>query len=80
VKIIEEKPGLMTFAVFCPAGQGSTQGFRLKMIVLLAVVLCEGLDHSEQWVLENKEAYQDLTEPLPSDRAAFDKVYLIKRT
>ena len=80
VKILEEELGFMPFTGFCPAGQSPTQAFGFKMIALLAGILCEGLDDSKEWVLEGKESYQDLTKPLPSNRAAFDKVYLIKRT
>ncbi|KAF1963876.1 hypothetical protein BU23DRAFT_138677 [Bimuria novae-zelandiae CBS 107.79] len=80
IKIIEEEHGFMPFAVFCPAGQGSTQGFGLKMIALLAGVICRKLGKSATWVLEGKEAYQDLTKPLPSARAAFDTLYLIEGT
>ncbi|KAF2799284.1 hypothetical protein K505DRAFT_294959 [Melanomma pulvis-pyrius CBS 109.77] len=79
VKIVEGERGFMPFAVVCPAGQSSTQAFGLKMIALLAGVLCEGLDKFNEWVLEDQKPYQDLTKPLPSDRAAFDKLYLIKR-
>jgi hypothetical protein len=80
IKTIEEEHGFMPFAVFCPAGQGSTQGFGLKMIALLAGVLCRRLGQPAKWGLEDKEAYQDLTKSLPSDRAAFDTLYLIERT
>ncbi|KAF2263260.1 hypothetical protein CC78DRAFT_466124 [Lojkania enalia] len=79
IKMIEEERGFMPFAESCPAGQSATQGFGLKMIALLAGALCERLGECKGWDLENKEAYQDLRKPLPSDRAAFDSVYLIKR-
>lgn len=79
IKIVEEERGFMPFAIFCPAGQGATQGFGLKMIALLAGVLCERLGESMGWDLQEKEIYQDLTKPLPSDRAAFDNLYLIKK-
>ncbi|KAH7117539.1 hypothetical protein B0J11DRAFT_442160, partial [Dendryphion nanum] len=42
VSYVEQEHGFMLFAVYCPAGQKSTQTFGLKMITLLAVVLCDG--------------------------------------
>ncbi len=81
VKKMEGKRGFMPFAFFCPAGIGSTQGFGLKMIALLAGVVGEGLLREEgKWRLEHHDGAEwELAQPLPSDRPAFDGVFLVKR-
>ena len=79
IKRLEEERGYMPFFRVCPAGKSSTQEFGLKMVALLVGVICDSLGNSKEWILQPKETFQDLEKPLPSDREAFDGLYMIRK-
>ena len=77
LKANEEQSGFMPFAGICPADKSFTQGFGFKVIALLVGVLCEQLDGIGEWVLEDGGQFRDMEKPLPSERDAFDHLYLV---
>jgi len=74
----EAKEGHMPFAHYCAADHSSTREFASKMIALLVAVLCHGL--GDVWELEDAEVLPPIGTPLESDRSAYEKLMLKRKT